>query len=87
MISLGLLGVVMIPIGLTMVRMIIGPGYASRFIALDMLTGLAVSAAALTASVTGRSEFMDVGFGLAIIGFVATCAISSFLESKKDEEQ
>ena len=36
-------------------RMIVGPGYADRFIALDMLTGIAVAACGLTAVVTGRS--------------------------------
>lgn len=85
-VSIALLGIVMIPIGLTMIRMIIGPGYASRFVALDMLTGVAVSVAALIASATRRPEFLDVGLGLALIGFVATCAISAFLENKKDEE-
>ena len=65
------------------VRMIVGPGYADRFIALDMLTGLAVAACALTATVTLRREFLDVGLGVALIAFLATVALASFLEKKE----
>ncbi len=65
------------------VRMIVGPGYADRFIALDMLTGLAVAACALTAAVTLRREFLDVGLGVALIAFLATVALASFLEKKE----
>lgn len=72
----------MIPLALTFGRMIMGPGYADRFVALDMLTGIAVALSALTASATGRREFLDVGFGIALISFVATCAFAAFLERK-----
>ena len=72
----------MVPVALTVLRMIRGPGYADRFIALDMLTGLVVAIAALTAAVTGRREFLDVGFGVALVSFVATCALAAFLEQK-----
>lgn len=64
------------------VRMIVGPGYADRFIALDMLTGVAVAACALTSIVTQRREFLDVGVGVALIAFVATTAFAAFLEKK-----
>ena len=66
-------------------RMIVGPGYADRFIALDMLTGIAVAACALTAVATGRREFLDVGLGLALIAFLATIAFAAFLEKKQRE--
>lgn len=64
------------------VRMIIGPGYADRFVALDMLTGIAVAACALTTVTTGRREFLDVGLGIALIAFLATLAFAAFLEKK-----
>lgn len=72
-----------IAIAASAVRMIIGPGYADRFIALDMLTGVAVAACALTSVVTGRREFLDVGVGVALIAFVATTAFAAFLEKKE----
>lgn len=78
----GLVTVLMVPLALTLWRMVRGPGYADRIIAVDMLTGIAVAVAALTAGVTGRREFLDVAFGLALIAFVATCAFAALLERK-----
>ena len=66
----------------TAFRLLSGPGYADRFIAVDMMTGLVVATCALTALATGRSEFLDVAFGLALIAFVATAAFAAFLERK-----
>ena len=68
------------------VRLLIGPGYADRFVALDMMTVLAVGLCALTSLATGRREFLDVGLGLAVFGFVATVALAAFLERKVEEE-
>jgi multicomponent Na+:H+ antiporter subunit F len=64
-------------------RMLKGPGYADRVVALDMLTAVVVSLAALTSLATGRSAFLDVGLGAALINFVSTCAFAAFLERKR----
>jgi multicomponent Na+:H+ antiporter subunit F len=74
--------VLMLPLTLAVWRMISGPTFVDRIVALDMLTGLAVAVAALTAAATGRREFLDVGFGLALISFVGTCAFAAFIERK-----
>ena len=66
----------------TAFRLLSGPAFADRFIAVDMMTGLVVAACALTALATGRGEFLDVAFGLALIAFVATAAFAAFLERK-----
>ena len=84
-VALALTVVLALAIATTAFRMIVGPGYADRFIALDMLTGIAVAACGLTAVVTGRREFLDVGLGLALIAFVATIAFAAFLEKKERE--
>jgi multisubunit Na+/H+ antiporter MnhF subunit len=78
-----LLLMMMVGLVLTAVRLIVGPGVADRFVALDMLTVLAVALCAMTAAVTGRREFLDVGLGLAVTGFVATVALAVFLERKE----
>ena len=65
-------------------RMLRGPGYADRFVALDMVTAVVVSIAALTALATGRGAFLDVGLGVALINFVSTCAFAAFLERRGD---
>lgn len=71
---------------LTGIRMVIGPGVADRFVALDMLTVLAIAITALTTLVTGRKEFLDIGLGLAVTGFVATVALAVFLERKESDQ-
>ena len=78
-----LMAVLAIPLALAGYRMIKGPGYADRVVALDMLTAVAVAYAALTAVATGRRAYLDIGLGLALINFVATCAFAAFLERKE----
>ena len=69
-------------LGLAAYRMLKGPSYADRVVALDMLTAVVVSIAALTSLATGRSAFLDVGLGAALINFVSTCAFAGFLERR-----
>lgn len=72
----------MVPLLLAAWRMIRGPGVADRFVALDMLTGVVVALTAIVALVTGRGAFLDIGVGVALVNFVATVALSAFLERK-----
>ena len=78
-----LIAALAVPLGLAAYRMIKGPGYADRFVALDMLTAVVVSIAALTAVATDRGAFLDIGLGVALINFAATCAFATFLERKR----
>jgi len=66
-------------------RMVRGPSFADRFVALDMLTAVAVGFAALTALSTGRGAFLDIALGVSLINFVATAAFAVFLERKRKE--
>lgn len=75
-----LLIVVLVPLALTIRRLLIARGLTDRFIALDMLTTTGVAVAALVAVFTGRREFLDVAFGVALFGFVGTVALAGFLE-------
>lgn len=84
--ALVLVAVLMVPLMLAALRMIAGPSYADRFIALDMVTAIAVAVAALVTAATGRREFLDVGFGIALVGFLATCAFAGLLERMKTED-
>lgn len=81
-----LISVLTIPLVLAAYRMIKGPGYADRLVALDMLTAVVVSIAALTTVATGRAAFLDIGLGVALINFVSTAAFATFLERKQGEE-
>ncbi len=79
--------VLMLPLAAAAWRMIVGPTFVDRVVAMDMLTGVAVAAAALTAAATRRREFLDVAFGVAVISFVGTCAFAAFIERKGQERQ
>lgn len=81
-----MLVLLLVPLVLTILRMLAGPGYADRFVALDMLTGLSVAIGALLAIISGRREFLDVALGVAVFGFVGTCALAAFLERKGGKE-
>jgi len=78
-----LIAVVTLPLALAAYRMIKGPGYADRLVALDMLTAVVVSLGALTTLATGRGAFLDIGLGAALINFVSTCAFATFLVRKR----
>ncbi|WP_052195085.1 monovalent cation/H+ antiporter complex subunit F [Aureimonas altamirensis] len=78
-----LIAALVVPLAMTFWRMVRGPGFADRFIAVDMLTGIAIAIAALTASLSARREFLDVAVGVALISFVATCAFAAFLERRR----
>ena len=81
--ALVLIGVLAVSLALAAFRMLKGPGYADRFVALDMVTAIVVALSALTALTTGRGAFLDVGLGAALINFVSTCAFTAFLERRK----
>ena len=78
-----LIAVLALALALAAYRMLRGPGYADRFVALDMLTAVVVAMAALTALATGRGAFLDVALGVALINFASTCAFAAFLERRR----
>ena len=78
-----LIAVLAVSLALAAYRMLSGPGYADRFVALDMLTAVVVASSALTALATGRGAFLDVGLGAALINFASTCAFATFLERRR----
>jgi multicomponent Na+:H+ antiporter subunit F len=80
-----LIAVLALSLALAAYRMLKGPGYADRVVALDMLTGVVVSMTALTSLATGRSAFLDVGLGAALINFASTCAFAAFVERRRGD--
>jgi len=82
-----LAGLLAVPLALALLlagwRMVRGPSFADRFVALDMLTAIAVGFAALTTIATGRGAFLDIALGISLINFVATAAFAVFLERKR----
>jgi multicomponent Na+:H+ antiporter subunit F len=74
-------GMVGLAVALVMVciRLIIGPHFADRIIALDTITYLAIGFCAVWALVTGHDEFLAAAATLALISFLATVALSRWM--------
>lgn len=68
-------------------RMLRGPGVATRFVALDMLTGLGVALLATTSIVLARRELLDVALGVAAFSFVGTVAVGVFLQRHEGRKE
>lgn len=66
--------------GLALVRIIGGPAHADRIVALDILLAAAIALCVAAALATRRTVFIDVGIGLALVGFVATIGWAQLLE-------
>ena len=81
-VATALIAALALPLALAAYRMIRGPGDADSVVALDMLTAVEVSLAALTTLATGRAAFLDIGLGVALINFASSCAFATFLERK-----
>lgn len=54
------------------VRIVRGPLDADRVVALDIFVAAAVALCIAAALATGRTVFLDVAIGLALVGFVTT---------------
>lgn len=54
------------------VRLLTGPTHADRVVALDIFLAAAIALAVAASLGTGRTVFLDVAIGLALVGFVAT---------------
>lgn len=54
------------------VRLLAGPTHADRVVALDIFLAAAIALAVAASLGTGRTVFLDVAIGLALVGFVAT---------------
>lgn len=62
------------------VRLLAGPSSADRVIATDMLGLLGVCFAALVAVIAGHAAFLDIAFGIALVGFLGAVAFARLME-------
>jgi multicomponent Na+:H+ antiporter subunit F len=67
-------------IGIAVHLMALGPTHADRIVALEILLAGALALAIGASLVTDRTVFLDVGIGLALVGFVATIGWARLLE-------
>lgn len=77
----------LLAIALAALRLIRGPGHADRVVALDIFLASAVVLTVAAALHTGRHEFLDVGIGLALVGFVGTLSLARLVEQGRGERR
>ena len=59
------------------VRLLAGPTHADRVVALDIFLAAAIALAVAASLGTGRTVFLDVAIGLALVGFVALAMLQA----------
>ena len=62
------------------VRIVRGPRHADRVVALDIFLAAAVALCVAASLGTGRTVFLDVAIGLALVGFVGTVGWARLIE-------
>ena len=69
-------------------RLLAGPTHTDRVVGLDILFAVAIVLSLIAAWVSGRTVYLDVAIGLALVGFVATLAWARLIQeqSRSNEE-
>lgn len=73
------LGVLMLALLLTVVRIIRGPSLADRILGLDLITTLVIAIIALIAVRTDFALYVDIAIAMGLVGFLSTVALSRYL--------
>lgn len=68
---------------LALFRLLRGPTSADRVVALDLMSALAAGAAGLQTLATGSDAFLRVATILALVGFLGTVALASYLDRRR----
>ncbi|MBX9448433.1 MAG: hypothetical protein KL787_01370 [Taibaiella sp.] len=71
---------------LVMVRLIKGPKFADRIVALDLIITIGIAIIGVFAILSEKSTFLDAAMLLALIGFLGTIAFSYYLIKVKNNE-
>lgn len=69
-----------IAIGITMIRIIVGPSLPDRVLSLDMIGVQIVSALAIITILLDTQAFLEVILVLAILAFISTIAFCKYIE-------
>lgn len=68
-------------------RLLAGPTRTDRVVGLDILFTVAIVLSLLAAWASGRTVYLDVAIGLALVGFVATLAWARLIQAAGSEEE
>ena len=82
----GIMPLLALSLLMVMVRFLIGPSFADRVAALDLLITIGIAMMAVYAILTHQESFLDIAMIFALIAFLGTIAFSYYIENKKDDE-
>jgi multicomponent Na+:H+ antiporter subunit F len=68
-------------------RLLAGPTDTDRVVGLDILFSVAIVLSLIASRVSGRTVYLDVAIGLALVGFVATLAWSRLIQSEAPDDE
>lgn len=77
----------LVAVVLAVLRLLAGPTHADRLVAQDVLFSAAILCCVAAALHSGSPAFLDVGLGLAVVGFVATVGWARLLQRAPPEEE
>jgi multicomponent Na+:H+ antiporter subunit F len=67
---------------LACVRLLLGPSFADRMVALDLLSAVAVGITAAWSVVTDQTVYIDVALLVALVSFLTGVAMARYAESE-----
>ncbi len=75
--------IALISVGLTFIRMILGPTAADRTVALDGMTIITISLIVYIAYYMNRIIYLDIAIVYALMSFIGVVAVARYLEGRK----
>lgn len=63
------------------IRLLVGPTHADRIVAMELVFSSSMALVAAAALASNRPLFLDVGIGLALVGFVGTLAWARLVDA------
>lgn len=81
------LGLLLLALLITLIRLIRGPGLADRILALDLTTVLAAGLIGVFAVLSGFALYIDIAIALALVSFLSTVALARYLMSRTMRRQ
>ncbi|HSO07013.1 MAG TPA: monovalent cation/H+ antiporter complex subunit F [Pelomicrobium sp.] len=70
-------------IGMSALRLVLGPTAADRAVALDLITVLGTGLMAVLALLAGSELYLDVALALALVGFLGTVALARYVAARE----
>jgi multicomponent Na+:H+ antiporter subunit F len=81
------LGLLLVALFVTVIRLIRGPNLGDRILALDLITVLGAGFIAAFAVLTGFTLYIDIAIALALVSFLSTVALARYLLSRTAARQ